>query len=86
MLSMLRAPILVRVRNPFHRKMPQALAELTKQHGVDYQYVLENFCVLGTLEQAKQMVSERKSPPDNVPAGPRCDTPAGSPTSHPGRS
>lgn len=63
----------------------QALAELAKQHGLDYQYVLENFCVLGTLEQVQGMLSGMQGPPTDVPAGPPSDTPGGPPSNLPGK-
>lgn len=71
----------------------QALADLAKQHGVDYQYVLENFCTLRTLERVEEMLSGLQGPPTNVPAGPPTDipngppsnTPGGPPITHPGR-
>jgi hypothetical protein len=62
----------------------QALVDLAKQHGVDHQYVLENFCVLGTLEQVREMLSELNVPPTDVPAGPPADVPAGPPDNTPG--
>jgi len=62
----------------------QALAELAKNHGVDYQYVLENFCTLGTLEQVEQMLTELNGPPANIPAGPPAEVPNGPPAGVPG--
>jgi uncharacterized protein YidB (DUF937 family) len=50
----------------------QALADLARQHGVDYQYVLQNFCVLGTLEQVQAMLS-------SLPAGPSGQVPTSLP-------
>jgi Domain of unknown function (DUF5667) len=66
------------------KETAQALVELAKQHGVDHQYVLENFCVLGTLEQVEEMLSELQSPPTDVPAGPPADVPGGPPSDTPG--
>ena len=75
--------------NSLSQENAQALAELAKQQGLDYQYVLQNFCVLGTIEQVQEMVSSMQAPPTDVPAGPPSDTPAGTPAGppadHPGR-
>lgn len=64
----------------------QALVELAKQHGVDHQYVLQNFCVLGTLDQVREMLAglENENVPTDVPAGPPSDVPNGPPDSVPG--
>jgi len=62
----------------------QALVDLAKQHGVDRQYVLENFCVLGTVEQVEEMLAELDAPPTDVPAGPPTDVPGGPPAGTPG--
>jgi Domain of unknown function (DUF5667) len=67
------------------KETAQALVELAKEHGVDHQYVLENFCTLGTLEQVSEMLSELNVPPTELPAGPPTDIPAGPPTDVPGR-
>lgn len=66
------------------KETAQALVELAKQHGVNHQYVLENFCVTGTLERVEEILSERQGPPTDVPAGPPSDVPAGPPSDHPG--
>jgi hypothetical protein len=66
------------------KETAQALVDLAKEHGANYQYVLENFCVLGTLEQVRETLSELNGPPTNVPAGPPADTPGGRPASTPG--
>jgi hypothetical protein len=70
--------------NSLSQETAQALVELAKQHGVDYQYVLENFCVMGTLEQVREMLSGLNVPATNVPAGPPTDVPSGPPVSTPG--
>jgi hypothetical protein len=62
----------------------QALADLAKNQGVDYQYVLENFCVMGTLEKVQEMLSSLQAPPTDVSAGPSSDTPGGRPEGTPG--
>ncbi len=65
----------------------QALAALAKQHGVDYQYVLDNFCATGTLEKVQEMLSSNPNTPGkptDVPAGPPSGTP-GAPANHPGK-
>ena len=62
-----------------------ALVDLAKQHGVDHQYVFENFCVLGTLEQVSELLTELDVSPTEVPAGPPTDVPAGPPSDNPGR-
>jgi hypothetical protein len=61
------------------KETAQALVDLAKKHGVDHRYVLENFCVLGTLEQVGEMLSELDGPPTDVPAGPPADVPGGPP-------
>jgi hypothetical protein len=66
------------------KETAQALVDLAKEHGVDHQYVLENFCVLGTLEHVSEMLSELDVLPAEVPAGPPTDIPAGPPADHPG--
>ena len=66
------------------KETAQALVDLAKEHGVDHQYVLENFCVLGTVEQVQQMLSELDVPPTDVPAGPPADVPGGPPSDTPG--
>jgi len=66
------------------KETAQALVVLAKQHGVDHQYVLENFCVLGTLEQVRERLSELDNPPTDVPAGPPSDVPGGPPAGTPG--
>ena len=71
--------------NSLSEENAQALVELAKQHNVDYQYILENFCVLGTLEQVQEMVTDLQGPPSDVPAGPPSDTPGGPPADHPGK-
>lgn len=71
--------------NSLSQENAQALAGLAKQQGVDYQYVLQNFCVLGTIEQVQEMISGMQAPPTDVPAGPPSNTPAGPPSDHPGR-
>ena len=67
------------------RESAQALVDLAKQHGVDHQYVLENFCAMGTLEQVEEMLTELQGPPTEVPAGPPADVPGGPPSDPPGR-
>jgi hypothetical protein len=62
----------------------QALVNLAKEHGVDHQYILENFCALGTLEQVREMLSGLDGPPTGVPVGPPTDVPGGPPASTPG--
>ena len=62
----------------------QALVDLAKQHGVDYLYVLQNFCVLGTLDQVREMLAGLENVPTGVPAGPPSDVPSGPPDSVPG--
>ena len=66
------------------KETAQALVDLAKQHGVDHQYVLENFCVLGTLEQVRERLSELDNRPTDVPAGPPAGVPGGPPASTPG--
>jgi hypothetical protein len=66
------------------KETAQALVDLAKQHGADHQYVLENFCVLGTLEQVEETLSELQVPPTDVPAGPPSDVPGGPPSDTPG--
>jgi hypothetical protein len=66
------------------KETARALVDLAKEHGANYQYVLENFCVLGTLEQVREMLSELNGPPTDIPAGPPADTPGGRPASTPG--
>jgi hypothetical protein len=66
------------------KETAQALVDLAKEHGIDQRYVLENFCVLGTLEQVGEMLSELDVPPADVPAGPPADVPSGPPASTPG--
>lgn len=66
------------------KETAQALVDLAKQHGVNHQYVLENFCVLGTLEQVEEMLSQLPASPTQVPAGPPSDVPGGQPPDHPG--
>ncbi len=65
------------------KETAQALVDLAKQHGVDHQYVLENFCVTGTLERVEEMLSELQVPPTDVPAGPPADVPGGPSSDHP---
>jgi Domain of unknown function (DUF5667) len=66
------------------KETAHALVDLAKEHGVDHQYVLENFCALGTLAQVSEMLSELNVPPSGVPAGPPTDVPAGPPADTPG--
>jgi hypothetical protein len=66
------------------KETAQALVDLAKQHGLDHQYVLENFCVTGTLERVEEMLSELQGPPTEVPAGPPADVLGGPPSDHPG--
>lgn len=66
------------------KETAQALVELAKQHGVDRQYVLENFCVTGTLERVEELLSELPARATDVPAGPPADVPVGPPSDHPG--
>jgi hypothetical protein len=66
------------------KETAQALVDLAKQHGVDHQYVLENFCVTGTLERVEERLSEPQGRPTDVPAGPPADVPGGPPSDHPG--
>src|SRR6266508_3391456 len=65
------------------KETAQALVDLAKQHGVDHQYVLENFCVTGTLERVEEILSELQAPPTDVPAGPPADVPGGPSSDHP---
>lgn len=66
------------------KETAQALVDLAKQHGVDHQYVLENFCTTGTLERVEEMLSELQAPPTDVPAGPPADVPGEPPSDTPG--
>ena len=66
------------------KETAHALVELAKKHGVDHQYVLENFCATGTLERVEELLSEVQGPPTHVPAGPPADVPGGPPSDHPG--
>ncbi|HLO14672.1 MAG TPA: DUF5667 domain-containing protein [Anaerolineales bacterium] len=70
--------------NSLSQENAHALADLAKKHGVDYQYVLENFCVAGTLDKVEEMLSGLQGPPNDVPAGPPTDTPGGPPSNTPG--
>lgn len=70
--------------NSISQEDAQALAALAQNHGLDYQYVLENFCTLGTLEQVEEMLSQFRSPPANVPGGPPDGASGGPPSDHPG--
>ena len=66
------------------KESAQALVKLAKQHGVDHQYVLENFCALGTLERVEEMLAELQGPPTDIPGGPPADFPGGWPSDTPG--
>lgn len=66
------------------KETAHALVDLAKQHGVDQQYVLKNFCATGTLERVEEMLTGLQGPPTDVPAGPPSDVPGGSPSDHPG--
>lgn len=66
------------------KETAQALVVIAKEHGVDRQYVLENFCRLGTLEQIREMLAELEVLPTDVPAGPPSDVPHGPPSDPPG--
>jgi len=65
------------------KETAQALLQLAKKHGVNHQYVLENFCAAGTLERVEEMLSKLPGPPTDVPAGPPSDVPGGQPSDHP---
>jgi hypothetical protein len=65
------------------KETAQALVDLAKEHGVDQQYVLENFCATRTLERVEEMLSELQGRPTDVPAGPPSDVPGGQPSDHP---
>jgi len=66
------------------RETAQALVNLAKKHGADHQYVLQNFCALGTLERVEEMLSELDTAPTHVPPGPPSDVPGGPPDGVPG--
>jgi len=70
--------------NSLSKETAQALVDLAKEHDVDRQSVVENFCVVGTLEQVSEMLSELQGPPTDVPAGPPTDVPGGPPSDTPG--
>ncbi len=56
--------------NSLSQQDAQTLADLAKQYGVDYQYVFENFCALGTIDKVKELLAGLQATPTDVPPGP----------------